>query len=149
MSLDVGAVFATAMAQAEAVRLLADTGDLLYELDHFWSQAHWWEIQRLRRLLGFPAVPHWTDRALDGNAISMALRFEMATFMRHLRSLDAGTAGLYRRAQARIDARYDPRREGCSRIWIAIYEDPHTSRVRRSMTCLHKYQAITGPKESR
>jgi len=138
VSLDVGAVFATAMAQAEAVRLLADTGDLLYELDHFWSQAHWWEIQRLRRLLGF-----------DGNAISMALRFEMATFMRHLRSLDAGTAGLYRRAQARIDARYDPRREGCSRIWIAIYEDPHTSRVRRSMTCLHKYQAITGPKESR
>ena len=105
----------------ECIRLLSALANLMSDLDEFWRQVYCWEMDRLKRLFGFPVIPAWTERALSGDALGLALRYQMDQEVGYLMSLPEDSAAVYRRAQDRIGKEHDSRSGACAAVWYPVF----------------------------
>lgn len=108
-------------SRVECLRFLAALAYFMADLDEFWRQVLCWEHDRLQRLLGFPVIPEWQERALSGAAMQEAIRWTMDKEFDYAQSLPRSSASVYRRARDRISREHRQRHEACNAVWWPIF----------------------------
>ena len=101
--------------------LLAAVGDLMHDLDRYYSAARRGEYRLLKILFGFPIDPAWTERALSGAGRREALRWELNRHEAHVMAMPPETRAVWGRATERNRRKHEADQEACEQVWMVVY----------------------------
>jgi hypothetical protein len=107
--------------QIDYIRFLAALAHLMSDLDSFWRERSHWELDRVQRLLGFPVIADWAERALSSEARAIALRYQLDSEVGYLRRLPKSSSAVYRRASDRISAEHERQSDACTAVWYPVF----------------------------